>query len=110
MAWIRPVFIALNFLGSLAALFSRDRHGQFEIFNLIHFHRAALASPDVAMIDAAQSTWAVWQLIGGCLVLLLHVSAWHLVWWFLLGLFGAVPAEKWLVWKVYGPKVLIARK
>jgi hypothetical protein len=101
MAWIRVAVISLNFLAAFATLFSRDRRGQLEISNLIHFRSAASDSPEVALIDSASSACALWQIAGGCLVLLLHASAWHLLWWYLLGLFGLVPFGKWLVLRIY---------
>ena len=68
-----------------AGLFTRSSNGRLEILNLIHFRAAASISPDIAMIDAATPASAIWQLIGGALVLWLHISAWHLLWWYLLG-------------------------
>jgi hypothetical protein len=103
MLWIRCIFIALNYLLAVISLFTRHRRGQFEISNLLHFRSAASASPDVAMVDAATSACAVWQIVGCCLVILFHASAWHLLWWPFLGLFGLIPFGKWLVLKIYGP-------
>jgi hypothetical protein len=101
IAWIRITFIVLHFVVGFVTLFARDRRGQFEVSNLVHFRSLTANSPDVAMIDAATSASAVCQMIGGCLLLLLQASAWHLLWWPLLGFFGIVPFGKWLILKIY---------
>jgi hypothetical protein len=103
MTWIRPVLIFLNFVVVYFGLFSRDRRGQLEIYNLIKFRAYASLSPDVAMVDAATPACAVWQLIGGILVLWLNVNAWHLLWWYVLGMALVSTLGKWLVGRIYRP-------
>ena len=83
--WVRSIFIFLNGAMVYAGLFTRDGHGQLEILNLLRFRSAASASLDIATINAITPALALWQLAGIGLVLCLHFSAWHLLWWFLLG-------------------------
>jgi hypothetical protein len=67
MLWIRWAFIAANVVYSLLCLYRNSRT------SLSRFGKIAGAA-----------IW-IWHLVGVALVVLLRVSAWHLVWWFLLG-------------------------
>jgi hypothetical protein len=68
MVWIRWAFIAANALYSLIAIYWSSRSPVLSTFGKI----------------AGATPW-FWQLLGVVLVILLHVSAWHLLWWFIAG-------------------------
>jgi hypothetical protein len=67
MLWIRWSFIAANVVCSLLGLYWTSRNSLSTLGKI-----------------AGAAIW-IWLLVGVALVVLLRVSAWHLVWWFILG-------------------------
>lgn len=45
----------------------------------------------------------IWQLLGVGLVVWLHFSPWHLIWWFLVGYPVCILVGKVLMWFGYNP-------
>jgi hypothetical protein len=95
MVWIRPLVLILIALRSVAILFSADASGQREISNLFHFS----PSDSGSILRATTPVESVWQLVGVGLVLWLHVSAWHLLWWVLLGYVVFLLVGRLLMWR-----------
>lgn len=67
MLWIRWAFIAANIVSSLLALYWTSRNSLSTLGKI-----------------AGAAIWT-WLLVGVALVVFLKVTAWHLVWWFILG-------------------------
>lgn len=67
MLWIRWAFIAANVVLSLLCLHWNSRNPLTTLGKI-----------------AGAAIW-LWQLVGVALVVFLKVTAWHLVWWFILG-------------------------
>ena len=74
MLWIRWAFIAANVVCSLLGLYWTSRNSLSKLGKI-----------------AGVSIW-IWLLVGVALVVFLNVTAWHLVWWFLLGYASSVPS------------------
>jgi hypothetical protein len=81
MAWIRPLVLILTTLWVLVVLFSRDDSGRREVSHLFHFSPSNMGS----IVNVSTPLVCLWQLVGVGLVLMLHRSAWNLVWWLPLG-------------------------
>jgi hypothetical protein len=90
MLWLRWIFLTCNILGCVAVLVSPER-GRSMISRLI------LPSPGAEGILDSCGWVYVWQLFGVGLVILLHTSVWHLIWWFLVGWIVAVSIGKLLL-------------
>ena len=67
MLWIRWSFIAANVVCSLLGLYWTYRNSLSTLGKI-----------------AGAAIW-IWLLVGVALVVFLKVTAWHLVWWFILG-------------------------
>jgi len=67
MVWIRWAFISLNALYCILSLYWESRSNSNTFGKL-----------------AGAAVW-IWQLVGVVIVVWLGVSAWHLLWWFVLG-------------------------
>src|SRR5580692_10435255 len=67
MLWFRWAFIAAN-----------------AVYSLLSSYWTSLNSLSTFGKIAGAAIW-IWLLVGVALVVLSKVSAWHLVWWFILG-------------------------
>ncbi len=90
MIWLRWSFLAFNVFACIAVLLS-DERGRPLISRLI--------SPESGVSGVFDTAgWIyVWQLVGVGLVIWLHLSAWHLFWWFVLGWMVVVLVGKLLM-------------
>jgi hypothetical protein len=68
MLWVRWAFIALNVVYCASAAIYWSRYTKYN-----QLSRVASAAP------------YLWQLIGVSIVVYYGFSAWHLVWWFIIG-------------------------
>ncbi len=68
MLWLRWIFIFINLAYCVIAL-TWERQSQFNRLGKV----------------AGSSIW-IWQLIGVGIVVKYGFSAWHLIWWFIVGL------------------------
>lgn len=90
MLWIRWAFLIFNVVACVAALLSKD-DGRPLIAKLV-----SPSSGAQGILDTAGWVY-VWQLLGAGLVIWLHASAWHLLWWFVVGWIIAVTIGKLLL-------------
>ncbi|MFI5115962.1 MAG: hypothetical protein ACHP8B_04615 [Terriglobales bacterium] len=88
MLWLRWTFIALNVIVCLLALFDTSRKFTSE-------GKREIATP---------GAWIyIWQLVGVGIVIWGGFSAWHLVWWFVVGFIVFVRIAKLMMWMGHDP-------